>query len=211
MRRTLRTAIVPLSLFALSIAHAQTTYLYLCKDAGGRTFTSDRPIPECANRAVKQLDRTGMVRHEIPAPLTPEQKREQKLKEDQAKADALALEEQKQNDRLILARYPKEKDIEGARARALDLVREYIKRDTTDVTALEKTLAQTQAKANAKPKRAGTPSSAVTRKIDDVEQAIQAARKGVQEREAELVQINLKFDETLKRYREIAGDDAAIR
>ncbi len=51
----------------------------------------------------------------------------------------------------------------------------------------------------------------MTRKIDDVEQAIQTARKGVQEREAELVQINLKFDETLKRYREIAGDDAAIR
>src|SRR3569832_1847253 len=52
-----------------STAHAQD--ILMCKDAYGKTFTSDRPIPECSGRAVRQLDRNGLVRRDIPAARAP--------------------------------------------------------------------------------------------------------------------------------------------
>ena len=207
MKRTFKILILLSLLSVISIAHAQK--MYMCKDANGRTITSDHPIPECADRATKELDRAGMVRREIPPPPTPEQRREQKLKEEKAKADAIVAEEQKQNDRLILARYANEQDIESSRKRALDLVQERLKHETKDMVALEKNLAAAQAEAAAQTKAKGAPSPAVKHKTDDAEQAVQAAKKSIQAHEAELTQNNIKYDQTLKRYREITSEAAA--
>jgi hypothetical protein len=207
MKRTFKILIALPLLMAMSIAHAQK--MYMCKDASGRTITSDRPIPECADRATKELDRTGMVRREIPPPPTPEQRREQKMKEEKAKADAIIAEEQKQNDRLILAHYANEKDIEASRKRALDLVQERIKRETNDMTALQKNLTAVQAEAAAQTKAKGAPSPVLKHRMDEAEQAIETAKKSLQVREAELVQINTKHDQTLKRFREITGEASA--
>lgn len=211
MKTTFKISIaLPLSLsllMAMPIAHAQK--MYMCKDASGRTITSDRPIPECADRATKELDRAGMVRREVPPPPTPEQRREQKLKEEKAKADAVLAEEQKQSDRLILAHYGNEKDIEVSRKRALDLVQDRIKRETQDIAALQKNLTAAQAEGAAQTKAKGAPTPAMKHRMDEAEQAVQTAKKGLQAREAELVQTNTKYDETLKRFREITSDASA--
>jgi hypothetical protein len=211
MKRTFTISIaLPLSLsllMAMSMAHAQK--MYMCKDASGRTITSDRPIPECADRATKELDRSGMVRREIPPPPTPEQRREQKLQEEKAKADAILAEEQKQSDRLILAHYANEKDIETSRKRALDLVQDRIKRETQDMATLQKNLTAVQADAAAQTKAKGVPTPAMKRRIEDTEQAVQTAKKSLQAREAELVQVNTKYDQTLKRFRAITSEASA--
>lgn len=209
MKNTLKFLVFLSSFPMMWIAHAQTTYMYMCKDAGGRTITSDRPIPECADRAVKELDRSGMVRREIPPPLTPEQRREQKLKQEKAKADAAALEEQRQSDRLLLARYASEKDIEASRKRSLDLVQEQLKRETKEMAAAEATLKTAQAEADAQMKRKAPSASLAKRRATNAEQAVLAARKAIEERQEELVQIDAKYDQALKRYREIAGGAAA--
>lgn len=209
MKNTLKFLVFLFSFPMMWIAHAQTTYMYMCKDAGGRTITSDRPIPECADRAVKELDRGGMVRREIPPPLTPEQRREQKLKQEKAKADAAALEEQRQSDRLLLARYGSEKDIEASRKRSLDLVQEQLKRETKEMAAAEAALKTAQAEADAQTKRKAPSASLAKRRATNAEQAVLAARKAIEERQEELVQIDAKYDQALKRYREIAGGAAA--
>lgn len=209
MKNTHKFLLLLSSLLTTWMAHAQTTYMYLCKDASGRTITSDRPIPECADRAIKELDRSGMVRREIPPPLTPEQRREQKLKEAKAKADAVALEEQKQSDRLILARYASEKDIEASRKRSLDLVQEQLKRETKELAAAEKNLKAAQAEADVQMKKKVPSAVLAKRRAADAEQAVLAAKKAIEEREDELVQINAKYEQTLKRYREIVSGEAA--
>lgn len=207
MKPTLAISIALPLLMAMSIAHAQK--MYMCKDASGRTITSDRPIPECADRATKELDRAGMVRREVPPPPTPEQRREQKLQEEKAKADAILAEEQKQSDRLILAHYANEKDIETSRKRALDLVQDRIKRETQDMAALQKNLTALQAEAAAQTKAKGAPTPATKRKMEDAEQTVQTAKKSLQTRETELVQVNTKYDQTLKRFREITSEPSA--
>ena len=57
----------------------QPQTIYMCKDATGKTITSDRPIPECADRAVKELDKNGVIRREVSAPPTAEEKKQAKL------------------------------------------------------------------------------------------------------------------------------------
>jgi hypothetical protein len=192
----------------LTFWNAQAQKIYMCKDADGRTLTSDRPIPECANRAIKELGRDGMVRREIPPPLTPEQQREQKMQEAKAKAEAALVEEQRQYDRQILARYSQEKDIEASRKRSLDLVQEQIKRETKELADAEKNLQAVQAEIDAQKKKTSALPADLKHRFEDAELLVENGKKAVEEHEAEIVKINVKYDQVLKRYREITSKAA---
>lgn len=194
-----------MAIFGPLAAHGQV--IYICKDSSGKTFTSDRLLPECANRAVREMDRNGMVRREIPAPLTAEQKRHKELEEKRLKAETAAAEEQRQVDRALLARYRNEGDIELARKRTLELVQEQIRRESATLAAVEKNKAELQKKseqANQKP----TPPVLQT-KLADTEQSITAIKKKISGYRAEEAQINQRFDATLNRYRELTGKPAS--
>lgn len=198
-----------LFIVALSSGAAQAQF-FQCKDATGRTISSDRPIPECADRAVRELGRNGMLKREVPAPLSADEKQQKKLEEDKRKAEMLALEEQRKSDRLILERYGNEKGIEAARKRALDLAQDIIKRENGSIAAAEKQLAQSQAALapyKAKPESAPLD---VRNKIKEAEQTIREGEKIIHDRRAEMVQTNAKYDETLKRFREIAGNGRTL-
>ena len=205
MKRAAKTLFVFSFILAPWIAHAQ---IYMCKDASGKTMTSDRPIPECADRAVREYGKSGVLKREIPAPLTAEEKRQKQLQEEKKKAEALAAEEQRKSDRTIMTRYGKEADIETARKRALDIVQEQVKRGNASIAASEKQLKQAQADMESYKKRQAKPPAALQHSQEQAEQRIKDETKAMKEGEAEIVQINAKFDQTLKRYREMTGGEA---
>jgi len=183
-----------------STAHAQE--ILMCKDASGKTFTSDRPIPECSGRAVRQLDRNGMVRREIPAPLTPQQKRQKQLEAERIKAEQAETAERRQQDKAILARYRNEADIEVARKRTVDTVQEQAKRESTSLAAAEKRKKEIEAEIT----RAGGPKTpALQSALGEARQAIANSQQKLREYESETAQINGKFALTLKRYRELTA------
>ena len=98
-----------------SLVQAQ---IFSCKDAKGRTLTSDRPIAECAG-AVRELREDGAMRREIAAPLTPEQ---QRLKdEEDARAQMLAHQKREQalRDKALLMAYPSVESLEQMRSPAM--------------------------------------------------------------------------------------------
>ena len=189
-------------LFALPAAIVQAQ-IFVCKDAAGKTYSSDRPIPECADRPVRELGRNGTIRREIPAPPTAEERRQKKLQQEKDKADALAAEEQMKSDRLILARYANEKDINAARKRTLDLVHDQVKREESSVAVAEKQLKELRAQMESNKSKPGAAPPDLARKIEEAGQAVENGNKAIQERKFEITQIDAKFDETLKRYREI--------
>jgi hypothetical protein len=195
-----------LMLLAPLTAHAQK--ILMCKDASGRTFTSDRPMPECADRAVRELDRNGMVRRVIPAPLTAEQKRQKQLEEEKIRADEIAAAEQKQNDRAIMDRYRSEGEIGIARARTVDLVREQVKREASALAAAETRRKDAQTEIVRLKDKKAVP-AALQSKLDESELAILDAKKKMHDYETEIAQINIKYDATLKRYRELGSATAA--
>ena len=186
-------------------AHAQ---IYLCKDASGKTISSDRPIPECADRAVREYGKSGALKREIPAPLTAEENRQKQLREEKRKAEALAADEQRKSDRVIMARYTREADIEKARQRSVDVVQEQVKRGSMSIASSEKQLKQAQAEMESYQKKHAKPPAELQRRLQQADQRIKDETTAMKENEAEIAQINAKFDQTLKRYREITAGAA---
>jgi hypothetical protein len=186
--------------FTMAGAHAQ---IYMCKDASGRTITSDRPIPECADRAVRELDKNGRARREIPPPMTAEEKRRLQQEEEKRKSDEAAADELRRTDRLLRARYKNEGDIEAARMRALERIDDRIKRDKAALAAAEKQLQQAQAEADTLKKKNATVSTVLQHRIEDASHTVIATREAIQGHEADTAEVNAKHDAIVKRFREL--------
>jgi hypothetical protein len=196
-----------LSAFAPILVQAQN--ILICKDAVGRTHTSDRPIPECADRAIREMDKTGYVRREIPAPLTAEQKQQKQFEEEKRKAEKAAAEEQRQSDRALLARYRHENDVEVARARTVDPIADQLKREKAVLASAEKNQKAVQLEVGQAPDKNKLPPAA-QRKLGDADQAVESTKKRIREYETEIAQINARFDAALKRYRELNAATASV-
>ena len=128
--------LVCLLALAPAIALAQAR-IYVCKDAAGRTLSSDRPIAECSTRPMREMDRHGITRREIPAPLTAHEKLK---KEDEARirrAEEIAAAERRHNDRAILSRFRSEDAIIDSGRRNVAIVQENIRRETQTLAAAE--------------------------------------------------------------------------
>src|SRR6478672_4818600 len=115
--------LVLLCLLAPGLALAQNR-IYVCKDAAGHTLSSDRPIAECNTRPMREMDKSGITRREIAAPLTPEEKQEARARN----AEELAAVEQRRNDAAILSRFRTADDIVDAGRRNIAIVQENVKR-----------------------------------------------------------------------------------
>lgn len=194
-------------LFALFLANGAHAEVFICKDVNGHTLTSDRPIPECADRTQRVLGRNGATKREIAPPMTAEQKKQ--IAEDEAKRKAAlaAVEEQKRQDRALRARFRTEADIEVARKRDLDLIQDQIKREELVIVTKEKNLKDAQ-KETEFYKNKTLPSS-LQRKIEDSELAIDASKKLIKEKQAEVSHINARYDQTLKRFQDLNPSDGA--
>jgi hypothetical protein len=188
------------SMFGATIAHAD---IYMCKDASGRTLTSDRPIPECADRAMREYGNNGMVKKEIPAPLTAEQKREKLAQQEKKKAEDAVAEDQKKSDRALLARFHNEADIEQARARAGASINEQLAQQKKALAAAQEEWKTIQA-ATAEQKQAGKLNAASSNKLGSAAQKVVDARMTLQDTQSELAQINVKYDQIMRRYRQIS-------
>ncbi|MNR79229.1 hypothetical protein D3C72_99360 [compost metagenome] len=189
------------TLFFLSMltASAAQAKIYMCKDASGKTLSSDRPIPECAERPVREYSNNGSARKDVAAPLTVEQKRALELEQEKKKAEQLAAIEQKRSDRALSARYRSEDDIAVARKRDTDLVVIQITQYKAALHGAEKD--QTAALAQ---KQKGAVSPILQAKLDRTDAGVLDLKKKIKDSEAELAQINEKYDLTLQRYREIS-------
>lgn len=191
----------------LLLPFAASAQIYVCKDASGRTLTSDRPIPECANRAVRELDSSGLVRREISAPLTPQQKQERELLQERQRIDAATLDEQRLYDRALMTRYRNETDIASARQRALDLLNDQMRIDTTALAQEAKELKAAQVHAVPGAKKTG---SAAERRLEEAINTVESRLNSIEQRTADIARTNSKFDQVLKRFRDLTAISGAV-
>jgi len=80
----------------------------------------------------------GLVRREIAAPLTPEQRRQKQVEQDKLRADAIGRGRAAPQDRILLSRYQSDLDIEAARKRALQPVQDLIAGAKSGIADAEK-------------------------------------------------------------------------
>lgn len=194
-------------LVALALAAAPVSAsMFVCTTPGGRTITSDRPPPECANVPIRELRADGTVRRVIEPPLTPEQRQaraEQALREQRLQD---ARRAQARQDIALLETYATEKDIEAARKAAL----------TSRQAMIDRSNKRLEGFAAERKKLDEEGEFYVNRKVPlKLEQAIEANESLVQaehrligEMQADMARINKRFDAEAERYRDLVSAGA---
>ena len=93
--------------------------IYTCKDANGKTITSDRPLPECQGRDGRVLSKQGTTVKTIEGALTAEQKAARDAEEAKRTEEATLRAAQLRKDTALLGTYQNIDDLESKRQRAV--------------------------------------------------------------------------------------------
>jgi hypothetical protein len=180
-----------------STAPASADAIFTCIDDQGRRITADRPIPSCAAKEQRVLNKDGSLRMVHPPTLTADERtekeaRERKLTELRAlQADAV------RRDRSLLARYPTEAPHRKAREAALDTVRVAMK--TTETRLRELAVERTPLLAEAEFYQGKPLPPKLRGQLDANDAATAAQRESALTQEAELDRVNRLYDAELAR------------
>ncbi len=180
--------------------------IYICKDASGKTLTSDRPIPECQGREGRVLSTQGTTIKKIEVPLTEEQEAARAAEEEKKKETATVRAEQLRRDKALLGTYQNINDLESKRQRALLAVEREMKDATRRVSQLENLEKEIKLEQEFFKKKQ-MPAD-LKRRVDENEGALRAERSLMASKKDEVAQVNLKFDEDKKRFLELTSGPA---
>lgn len=112
----------------LAASSASGAGIYSCVDGAGKRITSDRPIPECAARDQKLLNRDGSLRSVLPPSMSPDERAEYESRERERAQTEVARRDAVRRDRNLVLRFPDVKTHNKARKAALDDVEKAIQR-----------------------------------------------------------------------------------
>ncbi len=195
---------LPLIALLLLPAAASAQKIFICKDpVTGRTLTSDRPLPECAQTPVRELRKDGSTLRVIPPPPTAEQRQAKAAEEAKQKQEELDKAEQKRRDQALLAAYSSEDSLQKARARQIAQQEDDIKRARQRLAQAEKNLAEAQ--KDAKPYDKQKLPFGIEQRLMQGDLTIKAEQTVIDSKRAEIEKINQKFDADLARFRELTG------
>lgn len=177
--------------------------VYTCTDAKGRKLTSDRPIPECIDREQKVLNPSGTVRTKVGPTMTAQEKAEQDLRERKEAEEKGRLAEEKRRDRALLTRYPTKAIHDQEREEAINQVNAS---KNAASSRLEELVRQRKVLDDEMEFYKKDPSKApayLRRQTEESTQSIAVQKRFIGEQEAEIRRINSRFDEELKRLRQL--------
>ena len=179
------------------------TRIYTCKDANGKTITSDRPLPECQGREGRVLSGQGATVKKIEAPLTPEQLAAREIEDQKKREEDERRREQLRRDKALLNTYAGVDDIESKRQRALAQVEREARESERRISMLERQALENRSEGEFYKKKQ-MPSD-LKRRLDEHEAALKAEKHLFAAKKSEVAQVNVKFDEDKKRYTELTG------
>jgi hypothetical protein len=192
-------------LLAVGAAFAQSPTMYTCV-ANGRTYTGDRPPPECSNSDIRELNRDGSLRRVIPRPLTPEEQKAQAIEAKKKAQEAEKALAQRRRDRSLLEAYANEQEIEVARTKALQSSNEVVRRSTARLERMADDRKHLEEETEFYKNRE-LPDS-VKRALARNEQERAAEQKIMKDAQTEMQRINERFDSDKKRFRELVSQGA---
>jgi hypothetical protein len=179
--------------------------MYSCI-ANGRTYSADRPPPECANSDIRELNRDGSVRRVISRPLTQEEQRAKALEAKRKIEEEERQLAQRRRDRSLLEAYANDEEIEAARRKALEGAEESIKRSAERTASLSKDRKRLDDESEFYKNRAQPDS--LKRAYELNAQAVAAEQRILAEARTEIARINERFDAEKKRYKELLAQGA---
>lgn len=181
--------------------------LYSCQDASGRTLASDRPIPECAARSVRELRSDGIVQRELPPPPSAEELRRREIEERARQIAERELRQARARDRALLQAYPDMDSLQGVRQRRLAMIDDEIVAAQNRLAVLHEARKPLQAQAGSRPEALPPPQR---QQLSEIINAIVAENAFIARRGAERQQAAAQFDEDAARLRQLLGDRSLL-
>jgi hypothetical protein len=190
--------------------HAQVRS-YRCVTKGGRKYYASTIPPQCTGEPVEALSAQGMVLFRIDPPLTPEQRAAKAAEEQQAaqaeaanREAARAAEVQARRDRALLQTYSDEQDIERVRQRTLASNLEATAQVQARIAQLRARHAQL-AKESAQHKDGSQAADKFQQDVKAVAYDLSLQEQLLESRKQEAAEINARYDEERRKYRELTG------
>jgi hypothetical protein len=199
--------LICLILAAPTLVQAQ---IIMCTDERGRTYTSDRLIPECQGRAMRQYGKSGTVVREIPAPPTAEERRQQRLEAQKKQELQEARKEQQRQDQALLAAYRTEDAIAAARERAAGPIYEMIKYEKEALGRAQERRDEALGRW-AQARESNDPNAPEwKRRADAAAGTVKHSSTRLKGYEDELAQLQGEYDAKLERYRVLKGNEETL-
>ena len=202
-------ALVAAPLLAPSSAHAQAQagQTYRCTGTDGKRYYGQAIPSQCVGQPMELLNKQGMVVKKFDPQATAAERAQKDAEEaERKKREAISKEEGRRN-RALLATYTSERDIEDARGRALKENEFAVKELEKRIALMQQKRADTQ-KEIVQAKEKSQPVGTLERAIANIDFDIKTAEdsRAVKAREASA--INARYDDDVKRYRELTKDSA---
>jgi len=172
----------------------------------GKTFSGDRPPPECANADMRELNRDGSVRRVIARPPTQDELRARALEAKKRLEEEDKQLAQRRRDKSLLEAYASEEEIETARAKSLETATQSMARAKARIANLNGERKKLDDEAEFYKKRV-LPDQ-IKRSFVSNQQEVDQAEKILNEASIETKRINERFDAEKKRFRELLAQGA---
>ena len=208
-RAALRLALVLWVVAGNTPGAAAAPRIFCCHDQSGRQVCGDILPSACYGRAYRELGQSGRTSRVVEAPLSAAERAAKAAEELQRQEQERLLNEQRRKDQALLNTYGNEKDIEVMRSRTLrDL-------DTAIAAAEERIVEIRQRRKKFENeaefyKNRRLPAD-VAKGLRDADYEIGAQESVIESKRKDQETVRLKYDEDLRRFRDIATRAAAER
>jgi hypothetical protein len=190
--------------YGVVAAEPARLYIFQC-ELNGKKVTSDRLIPECANKEQRQLNADGSLNRIIPPVPTADESATNAEKKAQDDAERVARNDAIRRDRNLMQRFPNESEHRKARAKALDDIRASAKNSEARIALLmgEKKKLEEEKQFYVNEHVNKSLPSGLKQKLDANEAALDAQRSLSQTQQSEVVRINALYDVELARLKRL--------
>ena len=181
---------------------AASAQSYRCTGTDGKKYYGQSMPMQCLGQPVEQLNAQGLVIKRIDAAASvAEREKKAADEEERKKREAVSKEEGRRN-RALLATYTNEKDIDQARARALQDNEGAVKDIEKRITGLKTRLAE-QKKELEFYSGKNKPPAKLAADVKNTEFDIETQEDLMSKKKKEVEQINMRYDDDKKRYIEL--------
>jgi hypothetical protein len=181
---------------------AASAQSYRCTGTDGKKYYGQSMPMQCLGQPVEQLNAQGLVIKRIDAAASvAEREKKAADEEERKKREAVSKEEGRRN-RALLATYTNEKDIDQARARALQDNEGAVKDIEKRISGLKTRLAE-QKKELEFYSGKNKPPAKLAADVKNTEFDIETQEDLMSKKKKEVEQINMRYDDDKKRYIEL--------
>jgi hypothetical protein len=195
----LRTALI-VAIAALPMSAAAQSYRCVGKD-GKKYYGQSVPV-QCLGMPVEQLNAQGMVTKRIDAAASAADREKKAAEAEERKKREAVTKEEGRRSRALLATYTNEKDIENARARALQDNQAAVKDVEQKIAAIKKRQAELTKELDFYQGK-NKPPVKLDQDMKNADIDLKAQEGLLASKKKEVDSINAKYDDDKKRYLEL--------